>query len=53
MVQQLAFQKGDLVRHALYGVGRIIAVGYRCAYVHFRNGITLSCTDDNLVLEPF
>lgn len=46
-------QKGDMVRHNLYGVGRVTAVGYRCAYVRFRNGLSLSCVDELLTLEPY
>ena len=40
---------GDTVRHHLYGVGRVVGIGYRQATVRFHNGIHSSITTDNLV----
>jgi hypothetical protein len=49
----MVFFKGDRVRHALYGVGTILSLGYRQASVRFGNGLELDVTTDNLKLLPY
>jgi hypothetical protein len=47
------FQPHDIVRHHLYGLGKVLSTGYRCALVRFRSGIEMICCAENLKLEPF
>lgn len=47
------FTAHDIVKHHLYGVGRVLSTGYRCALVRFRNGMELMCWDENLKLLPY
>ena len=49
----MVFFKGDMVRHAVYGVGTILALGYRQAAVRFGKGLTVDVTTDNLKLQPY
>lgn len=43
----------DIVRHHLYGLGRIVSTGYKCALVRFKSGIEMICCAENLRLEPY
>ena len=43
----------DIVRHNIYGLGRIVDICNACASVRFRNGIWITVLLDNLRLEPF
>ena len=43
----------DIVKHHLYGVGRVLSTGYKCATVRFTNGIETTCGTDSLELLPY